>query len=364
MSRPDLDACRPTRRNAHIWSSHLDLETTLPTLGLAAICRELQGQGVAVDDLLRSIGLAPDAPDDPTCRITIGQKLAFFDQARRRARDPAFALEAGRRHRLQDYGIFGFALTSCSTAAEALTFGLAHGRVAGNILERSFRIEGSSGILEAHDALGFGDVLPVVLEFSLAKTQRLFELVAGEPIRPKRVLLPYAAPEHHAAYRRTFDCDVVFDAGAAEWHFEVALLERRCPNASAFAHRLASQSCAELRSDLEERRPAIVQAVRACYLEGIARNRAPTADETASALRMSPRTLARRLAEAGVNYRDLTEEIRCRRAFDLLSRRGTTVDDVADLLGFSDASSFRKAFKRWYGNTPVEYRRTMIRENG
>jgi len=357
MSRPERDAGRPTRRNAHIWSSHLDLETTLPTLGLAPICRELQGQGVAGDDLLRSIGLAPDAPDDPACRITIGQKLAFFDQARRRSRERAFALEAGRRHRLQDYGIFGFAATSCQTATDALRFGLAHGRVAGNILERAFRIEGDVGILETHDPLGFADLLPTVLEFSLAKTQRLIELVVGEPIRPKRVLLPYAAPEHHADYRRVFDCDVVFDAGTAEWHFDVALLDRRCPNASPFAHRLASQSCAEMLAELEERRPAIVQAVRARYLEAGTRSGAPTADEIASSLRMSPRTLARRLAEAGVNYRDLTEEIRCRRAFELLARKGMTIDDVADRLGFSDASSFRKAFKRWYGNTPIEYRR-------
>jgi AraC-like DNA-binding protein len=80
-------------------------------------------------------------------------------------------------------------------------------------------------------------------------------------------------------------------------------------------------------------------------------------DEVASALHLSTRTLKRRLATQGATYSDLLEEQRRERAMMLLRSPTLSLDEVAEQLGYSDPSNFRRAFRRWTGLSPAAYRR-------
>jgi AraC-like DNA-binding protein len=83
---------------------------------------------------------------------------------------------------------------------------------------------------------------------------------------------------------------------------------------------------------------------------------APSLDEAAAQLRVSPRTLKRRLAELGTSYSELTDQISLARAEQLLLRTDDSIDQVAEKLDFSDAPGFIRAFRRWTGLTPARYR--------
>jgi AraC-like DNA-binding protein len=74
---------------------------------------------------------------------------------------------------------------------------------------------------------------------------------------------------------------------------------------------------------------------------------------------MSTRTLQRQLKERGVDFKQLTEETRRRFAVNYLKERKNTLTEVAFLLGYSELSAFNRAFKRWTGSTPLEYRRSV-----
>jgi AraC-like DNA-binding protein len=80
-------------------------------------------------------------------------------------------------------------------------------------------------------------------------------------------------------------------------------------------------------------------------------------DAVARELNMSPRTLRRRLEEAGTSYRSLVDEVRETLAEELLDTGALSVEDVAIRLGYAEASSFIYAFKRWKGITPAAYAR-------
>lgn len=71
----------------------------------------------------------------------------------------------------------------------------------------------------------------------------------------------------------------------------------------------------------------------------------------------SPRTLHRRLAEAGSGYHDILDDVRRRLAEEFLRNIGLSIEEIAARTGFSDASNFRKAFRKWTGELPAEYRR-------
>jgi transcriptional regulator GlxA family with amidase domain len=71
---------------------------------------------------------------------------------------------------------------------------------------------------------------------------------------------------------------------------------------------------------------------------------------------MTSRTLSRKLAAEGISYSDLLARVRHALALDYLRTTRLSMEDIAEALGFSDANSFRQAFRRWSGKSPTEYR--------
>jgi AraC-like DNA-binding protein len=82
----------------------------------------------------------------------------------------------------------------------------------------------------------------------------------------------------------------------------------------------------------------------------------------ARSMHMSERTLRRRLSERGTSYQALLDELRSTQARKLVGHGSEPVDQIAQRLGFSDTSSFFHAFKRWTGQTPAQFRRTVRAE--
>jgi len=340
------------------YSSSYD-DVVVTTIGMAALCDEMRTQGVNRESLLAPVGLDGPALDDPSGQITYGMKVKFFQNIGRLTRDPCVGLRAGQRHRLQDFGIYGFALSSFATLGEALSFGLANHRLAGSILERNPRFDGECAVIECHDVFGLHQILPLVADFAFSTMHRVAFLVMGRPLRSLRLRLPYPAPPHAALYSDLFHCAVEFDADVLEWHFDKAELSEPCPNASLLTQRMCVAVCDQMMRSLETNEPAILRAVRTeCFRAGSAGD-FPSVPDLAMRLHMSQRTLTRRLAQIGVNCQDIIDDVRARLAKELLGNTGLSVDEVAVHSGFSDASNFSKAFRRWTTETPAEYRRRV-----
>jgi AraC-like DNA-binding protein len=82
----------------------------------------------------------------------------------------------------------------------------------------------------------------------------------------------------------------------------------------------------------------------------------PGKQEIADELNMSPRTLQRRLEEAGTSVKEIIDETRQQLSMNFLDQPHYSIKEVAYALGFSDPSNFARAFKRWTGETPRQYR--------
>lgn len=79
-------------------------------------------------------------------------------------------------------------------------------------------------------------------------------------------------------------------------------------------------------------------------------------------LGMSPRTLHRRLAEQQRTYQSVLDEVRCALAIEFLQQSDMPMDDLAAQVGFSEAANFRKAFRKWTGQSPGDYRKALRRD--
>jgi AraC-like DNA-binding protein len=135
--------------------------------------------------------------------------------------------------------------------------------------------------------------------------------------------------------------------------FDVAHLGRTLPQANPHSQALAEAMCRDVVAR-RRGRSGVTEEVRLWITRNVAYD--PRADTAAAALAMSPRTLRRRLAEAGVGYQTLLDEVRQALAEEMLATGVLSVEDVAQRLGYAEASSFIHAFKRWRGTTPAQFR--------
>lgn len=196
-------------------------------------------------------------------------------------------------------------------------------------------------------------------ETTLVATISLARQVSREPVVPLEVRVQHPAPKCIAKHEDWFGCPVLFGADLDAILLPSDVLHR--PNILAdegISNYLISQLDAEL-SRFADEADLVSHAKRAVALslsEGV-----PRMTDIARALGMSGRTLHRRLAEYEVSFQTLTEETRRELAEGLLRADQHTLAEIAFLTGFSEQSSFTRAFKRWVGHTPTSYRKAQQR---
>jgi len=322
--------------------------------GLARLFEELEKQGVRAEETLAGTGIAKRDLCDPELQISDRQRIRIFGNVHAMSKDPLIGLKVGMRQRLSDFGIYGYAVSSSATFGKAIEFGIKHIRLAGPVLEKNFRVEGSVAIFEGHDVLTLSSLLPLVTEFWFASMQALIEKVLEKPFRAERLLLPYPAPAYASYYREIFRCPVEFEAGKMQWIFDASLLSHPLPNANIITADMCAKFCQRLIESLPESESKLVQAVRLTLLHN--RGNFPSAELMANRQHMSVRTLHRRLASANTSYQEILDEVRHRLAKEYLRDTKMSIEEIADRTGFADASNFRKAYRKWTGLSPREFR--------
>lgn len=328
---------------------------TQSLLGLAALAAELGAEGISVRDLFARTGVDPAELEDAHARISHRQRLAIYRNAKRLAKRSDIGLLAGARQRISDYGIYGYAMVSSRTFGDALLFCLDHVTMAGPAVRQiSFRIEdGTTAILRSHGLDALGDLLPFAAEFWRSSMTALFSRVLESPFPTKRMTFPFSAPVHWRNYERLFNCPIDFNADRMEWHFDAKVLDLSCPNANPITAKICQHVCGTLMTE-HPGESELVRRIRATYLNSP--NRFPAAAEIAGELGVSLRTFHRRLAQDGLSYQFIIDEMRRSLSTELLENTRMAIDQVAERVGFADATSFRKAFKKWTDRSPSDFR--------
>lgn len=178
-----------------------------------------------------------------------------------------------------------------------------------------------------------------------------------EPLDPVEVAFTYPEPASSGRYFGVFRAPILFSQPEWRLTFRTEDAQRSFTDAN---RELAISNDHFLDDMLQElQSPDIVTLVKKAVVKDLPSG-APPADEMAKKLHMSGRTLQRRLAEEGTNYRDLVFEVRRDLAEKYIRDRRVSLAEISYLLGFSDTSSFSRAFRRWNGAPPKEYRERLF----
>jgi AraC-like DNA-binding protein len=191
------------------------------------------------------------------------------------------------------------------------------------------------------------------MEFGLALMVLVARRVAHPSVRYHAVRLRHLAPRNAPAHARLFGCDVSYGHARDELEFDASLLATPVQTANpALLEHLSAHGRAMVHALPPS--DAMLDRVRHA-LRSVPPETVPLA-HVAGALRCSPRTLQRRLRDAGTSLQSLLDEVRYQRAQEMLGDLSRGLKDIAATLGFSEPAAFHRAFVRWSGRSPGQWR--------
>lgn len=273
--------------------------------------------------------------------------------------DPLFAFKLGLRTRITDMGPAG------EYAAGKPTLGLAMRSLVKHFAV--FRDEASVTLDPADDGevrLSYHIAQPVAglmecdVDFTIGMSLRLIRDAAGENWRPRALHLAYAAVGHKATYERFAGGPIFFDQSANGVICDISVLSLPMPDTDRSISLALGAYIAGLEADAAHKDDLIAR-LRLLIVSNLSSGHVTLAD-IAKDCALSPRTLQRRLALSGTVFENLVTETRRAVAERLLAASALSTSDIGARCGYSDPTNFHRAFLRWTGITPAQFRRRAL----
>ncbi|MCG8443772.1 MAG: AraC family transcriptional regulator [Caulobacterales bacterium] len=305
--------------------------------------------------LLRSIGVDPDAPVDPSHMIADTDYYAFVETiARADPRGVELPLRTGASMRCDDYGAFGLAWKSAPTLRGSFERAERYGRVLTSVSAYEVEKVDGGAYMHLHRAGERRLGLRLSNENTIVSIHAISDQVATAPFQPRAIYFKHPAPPSIAAHERHFGCQVHFGADRDALLVSDAVLDRPNklgdPSIAHFFDAHLETELAKLEDDV-----SLDQRVRIQVSQSLSAG-VPSISEIGGRLGLSGRTLQRRLSDRGLSFQTLVDEARRQLAERLLHETRYSLAEVSFLAGFSEQSAFTRAFKRWSGRTPRSYR--------
>lgn len=346
--------------------------------------------GTSVEELL---------PIDPDERIPVTVAHELLQIPIELTGDADIGLKAGRSVSLGDVGVLDYAISTASTVREALELAARYIHLVNDALDIRLELDGHRVLIRFNSQVELPRAAADFMVSSFYSAHFVHRL-SGLP--HLECCFSHAAPQDTSEYERTFTtASVRFGAPYCGFVFDKADLERRLENsnpdlhavirgyvetgraeprnidsltdkvvglaknfldattesAEVNVHGLIRKHLALLIAELPKAE-RLTDKVRNLLATELSRGH-PTAARIAVRLHMSPRTLGRKLEKEGTTFTAILEDLRQRLARQFVGGQEIGLSEVAFLLGFSDVSVFHRAFRRWTGQTPLEYRRAQ-----
>ena len=331
-------------------------EKLFPPFKISLAVDALREEGVPAAAALYGSGLTAPELVLPGTRISYRQLITVYRNVLELSKDPGLALRSVRHLRITSFGLYGCALLSSATVRDACEFAIRYQKLATPTTSIGLREDDGmltwtlESLLDSDPA---SDLYRFVIELQFAAILSLARAVVGAPLRPLTVCARYSAPAHAHLYSVYLECPVNFGQPANELRFDARLLEARPGLASPLTAASLREICEQMLSEMQPSR-GVASKVQGILLQNP--GEFPDIDQVAEQLHMVSRTLRRKLSAEGTSYSQILSDVRKHLAIGYLRETRLSVDNIAGSLGFSEASSFRQAFRRWTGKNPSDYR--------
>lgn len=311
----------------------------------------LRALGLSSEALMASSPIALDSLQADQ-HLPWSQCLQLMRHARLHTANPLLAIELGRLLNLRSHGFLGYAVLSSRTIGEAIDLSIRYFRTRTSLFALRLFREGDDAVVQLDECVPLGELQRFFIEALMTLMLVCGEQVTGRAFMGK-LRLSVSAAAHHGQWREVQQARISFDNAFNQIRFPRIGLQLPIAQADPQLLAMATAQCEQEMHRLRDH-GGLLPSVKIWLREQLPNN--PTLEQAAAAQAMSARTLRRRLVDLGTSYQLMMEQMRRGRAVELLVHSEDSVDAIAQALGYGDPSNFGRAFRRWTGASPRQYR--------
>jgi AraC-like DNA-binding protein len=336
---------------------HTNRLSSIPsaTGGIARLaCERVRSAGRDLSELVSRAGVTLALIDEPGRRLDVAAQIKLLDLAARELGDEHLGFHLAQDFDLREIGLLYYVMASSETLAEALSNASRYSLLNNEGVQLSIDLDRDTRI-----ALHYLDVERQSdrhqVEFWLGALLRVCRRLTNSRLVPHQIRVKHHRPGLPIGIRNFLGCEVQFGSYADEIVFAATAARHSSIDADAYLNRLLLKYANDALGKRAKPRSSLRSRVEEAIAQALPHGHA-NADVIAGRLGMSRRTLARALAEEGVTFSELLDELRSLLAKRYLSEQELPISQIAWLLGYREASSFTNAFGRWTGSTPRQFR--------
>ena len=317
----------------------------------------------AIPAVLRSLGADPvkvfaDARvdlallDNPESQISFADRGRLVRQCVAATGCQHFGLLVGQHSGLHQLGLVGLLVKYSPDVGTALRSLVRHFHLRARGAVVTLGLDGDAAALGYEIVQHQSDANEQIADGALAFLFNIMRTLCGPAWKPSEVCFAHREPADTGPFRRFSQCPLSFDAGRNVLVFDASWLNHRMPSDDPTLRELLLKQIDALEAEHGADLPSQVRSV----LRTALLTRHASAEQVAALFSMHPRTLARQLQACGTRFQVLVDEVRFEIARQWLEQSGMDVREVAAALDYADASAFTRAFRRWSGTTPAQWR--------
>ena len=256
--------------------------------------------------------------------------------------------------------MYGFAMLSSTDFRRTMAFAVEYHQLAAPLVDVQFMEQDKVAVWTMTPfpfSLVDAPLYKFIVELQAGVHISLHRDIMGESFCTSELHFTFGRPRGAKNDVEVFGCPVLYGQPENKLFFDVDWLNGTPNLGNEVTYSEVLQLCDKLLGELKLN-TGMAGKVRQSFLSSLGQ---PTSFElVAERLKMSPRTLRRKLEQEGTSFRELIDELRAHAAIKYVRDTDLTIEDIAYALGFSDAAAFRHAFRRWTKSAPHEYRRARI----
>lgn len=323
-------------------------------LGYQAIRRA----GLPTEEILTKAGVALNQVE-ANDRTPLGAQYAFWVAAEEVSRDPDIGLHLGEHLPLYRGQVIEHLFISSENFGEGLKRALAYQRLISDAFDAKLVIEDDRCYLtNGQQPWADNIVNRHFSECAMSGILRFFKFITEGKFQPLYIDFNFQQGAADDEYFRVYECPVSLGQNETRLYFDPSILEYPLWQAEPELLQLNEQLALEKLQELA--RYDLVGEVRRA-IGSTLESGETTLETVAAQLNITPRRLRTQLSEANTSFQQILSDYRCRLAKKLLANTNESVERIVYLTGFSEPSTFYRAFKRWTNETPVEYRKRKQR---
>jgi AraC-like DNA-binding protein len=331
----------------------------IPMSLVISLSERMVEKGYSLASILEDTGLQESDFRNPDIRVTYRQRIRQISNVLAINDTLAFWLDTETQVSISDYGLLGYAMVSSETLGRAIQIAVKYHKTAGAMFDLQFFRDKNEAVLRLEHFLVGGVVGQYLAEEIFLGIAPLIELLLGKSFKPSQLAFNYRSSVPLKHYENAFNCDIKMDQQYCDYRFDVKFLDEKLAAADTNVARSCEEACRKLliQMDIED---DLVS--RICHLLLSTPGEFPNLGMVAESLSIGTRTLRRRLKELGTSYQKVLDDVKKELAIEYLQTTSLSVQEISDLLGYSEVTNFRRAFVKWVKLSPYQYRRQANEE--